>query len=116
MFDLAYIESITGTEKVDIPNQALPEKREVTYMSNLKRRICDVPFYKEMNIQSGVQKNEKAQKLLYLKVEDPWLPQGAKIKWCFRNHSFSGEVKFTKPKGAIVFGCDKECYIISDNE
>lgn len=115
MFQLATVVKAYKKEKKDIAGVALPQEVEVVYLQNVKRRIVEVPNYKQMFI-NGMQVNEKAQKLMYLKPSDEWLPQNTKIIWRFRGKEFSGEVKLTKAKGEIVNGFDKEVYIQSDNE
>jgi hypothetical protein len=116
MFDLATSITATKTSKIDLPGVAESQEIETVYLNNVSRRVVSMPNYKDMRVRSGQQANEKAEYLIYLTPIDPWLPQLTRIVWTFRGKEFSGEVKFTKSKGAVNLGYDKECYIISDNE
>lgn len=117
MFELATIVECFKIENQNVTGQTLPQKVRIDYLqAGDKRRVVDQPYYKDMRIRQGIQNNEKAEKLMYLYPTDQWLPQNATVVWEFRNKKFSGKVKFTKAKGAIVMGYDKEVYILSDNE
>jgi hypothetical protein len=116
MFDLATNIVVKKKDKINLPSVAKPQEVETIYINGESGRICPMPYYKDMKVRAGMQTNEKAEYLYYLRPDQPWLPQEARISWTFRNKNFSGAVKFTKPKGIVNLGYDKECYIVSDNE
>lgn len=74
-----------------------------------------IPNSKVFNI-TGIQQNEKATYILYLKVTHPEIPQQANVVWEMHNKTYTGKAKFSQPMAKKLLGFNRECYIQSDNQ
>lgn len=64
----------------------------------------------------GEQKNSGATYLLYLELDDPYLPQDTTVEWTMYDKLYTGKVKTTFPLSLTIMNRKAEVYIQSDNE
>lgn len=90
-------------------------RTENTLIDHEMLSIERIPNSKVFNI-TGIQQNEKATYILYLKAIHPEIPQQANVVWEMHNKTYTGKVKFSQPMAKKLLGFNRECYIQSDNQ
>ena len=117
-FQKSLIKEIYYTEKVDLPNQAIPQETKVVVCENLKATIERIPNNKFFAV-TGIQLNNKATYVMYFGIDLMHLkiPQEATIIYTLVGDSeeYSGKIKFWQTFSDPDIGYTREYYIQSDN-
>lgn len=109
------IERIYHIKTISDMTSAYDKTIEETIISNKMMQIERMPNIRVFQIL-GKQSNAKSTYCLYLKINNPNIPQGARVEWVMYDKKYSGSVKFTQPYSMIVNNIKAEVYIQSDNE
>ena len=113
-FQKSCIKEIYTIEKVDLPNQAIPQENKVVIYQNIYRTIQRIPNNRVFAI-TGMQLNNKATYVLYSYAKDVEIPQEATIIFYLNGVEHSGKVKFYQDLSEENLGYTREYYIQSDN-
>jgi hypothetical protein len=113
-FQKTYIKEIYTIEKVDLPNQAIPQENKVILCQNIHRTIQRIPNNRVFAI-TGMQLNNKATYIMYSFKNDVEIPQEATIVFSLNGAEHSGKVKFHQDLSEENLGYTREYYIQSDN-